>query len=141
MGELGETDVIAYADMGSAGYTAIIDAKARKARVLNNLEPQTLHKHQQRHQADYVVVVSEGFYNPIVRVAQANDIVLITLSTLAAWLKLHQYSPRSMETYRAFFQRPGWIASVPDLVSHAPKRILSGRSLIAQLMARPISGG
>jgi hypothetical protein len=53
LGDVGETDVLARADIGTESYVVIIDAKARHDGKLNNLEPYTLRDHLTNNEADY----------------------------------------------------------------------------------------
>jgi len=132
LGESGETDVLVQALLGPDSYTVVVDAKARGRGKLQNLEVYTLKDHLQKNEADYAVVVAGSFAGgKIVRHAQDNGIVLLSVPVLGEWLHIHSQLPLNLNDYRAMFATAGLVDGLPTAVkSAAEKQEKWGRLLV-----------
>ena len=80
LGEPGDTDVLARADIGPGSYVVVVDAKARRDGKLQALDVLTLQEHLQNNEADYAVVVAGRFAGgKVIRHAKDNGIVLLSV--------------------------------------------------------------
>jgi hypothetical protein len=124
LGEAGDTDVLVRANIGPESYVAIVDAKARRDGKLQSLEVYTLQEHLKNNAADYAVVVAGRFAEgKIVRHSRENDVVLLSVPILSAWLQLHARTPLNLSEYRAIFITPGLLEDLPAaLASTAEER-------------------
>jgi predicted transcriptional regulator len=114
LGESGETDVLARADVGPESYSVIIDAKARHTGKLQTLEPYTLQDHLTSNEADYVVVVAGDFATgKVARHAKTSSIVLLPISLLSEWLRMHATTPFNLAEQRVMFTSPGLLSQIP----------------------------
>jgi hypothetical protein len=124
LGESGDTDVLVQANIGPESYVAIVDAKSRRGGKLQTLDAYTLHEHLRNNEANYAVVVAGSFAGgKVARQAKDNGIVLLSVPTLGAWLRLHALTPLNLDEYRVMFTQSGLVDDLPvALVSAAEKR-------------------
>jgi hypothetical protein len=124
LGEPGDTDVLARADIGPGSYVVVVDAKARRDGKLQTLDVLTLQEHLQNNEADYAVVVAGRFAGgKVVRHAKDNGVVLLGVPVLNAWMRLHARTPLNLNEYRVMFAAPGLLDDLPAaLMSAAEKR-------------------
>ncbi len=135
-GETGETDVFLKANVGERAYSVVVDAKSRNRGKLQDLPVTALLEHKENNQADYVVVVAGGFAGGrLLRDAKNNDIVLLSVSMLAKWLRLHEKTPLNLEIYRAMFEQPGELKYLPAAIVAASEERLAWAALIVDMLA------
>jgi len=114
LGEPGDTDVLVRANVGPESYTVIVDAKARRDGKLQSLEVYTLQEHLRNNAADYAVVIAGRFAEgKVVRHAQENGVVLLSVPILNDWLRLHAHTPLNLSEYRPMFTTPGLLDDLP----------------------------
>jgi hypothetical protein len=135
LGEVGETDVLVQANMGPESYTVIVDAKARRDGKLQNLEVYTLQDHLQSNEADYAVVVAGRFAGgKVTRHAQESGIVLLSVSVLGEWLRLHAHTPLNLSEYRCIFTTPGLLEDLPPVLKSSAERRALWANLLVDLV-------
>lgn len=116
-GERGDTDILAVGRAMGASYRFIVDAKTCRTGRWAALNTNVLHKHAQRHQADYIVVLAPEFAEGYtVEDAIAHGIVLLPVRVLCDWLRLHAVTPLNVVAYRVMFETPGLISHLPDVL-------------------------
>jgi hypothetical protein len=135
LGETGDTDVLARADIGPDSYVVIVDAKARGDGKLQSLEVYTLQDHLRRNEADYAVVVAGSFAGGKVRRhAKDNDVVLLSVPMLTECLRLHARTPLNLNEYRAVFETPGLIEDLPVTLKSAEESREQWAHLLVDLL-------
>jgi len=135
LGESGDTDVLARANIGPDSYSLIIDAKARKDGKLQDLEVYTLRDHLRSNNADYALVVAGRFAEgKIARHAEDTGVVLLGVPLLSAWLRLHHRTPLNLQEYRTMFTTPGLLRDLPASLKTSAERRALWANLIADLL-------
>jgi len=135
LGESGETDVLVRADIGPESYIVVVDAKARHDGKLQDLDVLTLQEHLQNNEADYAVVVAGRFAGgKLVRHAEDNDVVLLSVPVLSAWLQLHAHTPLNLNEYRVTFTTPGLLDDLPAVLKAAAERQEQWAHLLVDLL-------
>jgi hypothetical protein len=135
LGEAGDTDVLARADIGPHSYIVIVDAKARRDGKLQSLQVYTLQDHLRSNEADYAVVVAGSFAGgKVVRHAEDNDVVLLSVPLLSDWLNLHARTPLNLHEYRAMFTTPGLLEDLPTVLQSSVVRHEEWAHLLVDLL-------
>jgi len=135
LGESGETDVLVRADIGPESYIVVVDANARHDGKLQDLDVLTLQEHLQNNEADYAVVVAGRFAGgKLVRHAEDNDVVLLSVPVLSAWLQLHARTPLNLNEYRVVFTAPGLLDDLPAVLKAAAERQEQWAHLLVDLL-------
>ena len=122
IGGRGDTDIRVMAPLGKHQYVAIVDAKSsRTGKVADGaLNFSSLRDHQEKHQAEYVMVVAPTFTqgNAIAH-AEREHVVLMEVESFLAILEMHARTPLSLYTLRDMFVRPGLYGTAPDHIQDA----------------------
>lgn len=99
IGGPGEADVVMSGQLGDESFSAVVDAKTCQAgAVRSGIHYQALKKHQEMHEADYVLVVAPGFAGGnTVQFAQESQIGLLTTEGLINMVRLHNDGGLSLQ--------------------------------------------
>jgi predicted transcriptional regulator len=135
LGGSGETDVLVWANIGPESYTVVVDAKARSSGKLQNLEVYTLKDHLHKNEADYAVVVAGSFAGgKVINHAKDNQVVLLSVPVIGAWLQLHAHTPLNLSEYRAMFTTPGLVDGLPAVIKSAAEKQQQWSHLLVDLI-------
>ncbi|MGH7869140.1 MAG: hypothetical protein ACREP9_16265 [Candidatus Dormibacteraceae bacterium] len=108
LGGSGRTDVVVDAHLPDKdGFRAIVDAKSSASGVItdNLINFDKLKGHQQRHRADYGMVVGPDFSNRVREWAGNNGFTLVTVDELISLLVRHARHPLTLSELRNLFER------------------------------------
>jgi hypothetical protein len=135
-GETGETDVFLQAHVGDQVYRVVVDAKSRHTGKLQDLPITALTEHREKNEADYIVVIAGSFAGGrVLRAAENNGIVLMSVPVLSTWLRLHEQTPLNLDIYRAMFAHPGELKDIPAAIVAAMEERRAWANLVVDLFA------
>ncbi len=100
----GDTDIFV-----KEPFRTIIDAKSTSKRSLTRVNFSRLKQHKQKHNADYIAVVSNGFDPAVERDAEIEHATLFTVKTLCDILDIDRNYPLTPEDFHYLFKIYGEI--------------------------------
>lgn len=136
LGGAGDTDILVTANLGPQSYSLIVDAKARRAGKVEQLEVLTLVDHRKGNGADHAVVVAREFGSgKVTNHALEHGVILLPLRVLKKWLEGHHRWPQSLLAYRSVFSNGGLLPQLPaDLAKNVEEGSRWSR-LITEIVA------
>ena len=122
----GQTDVVAYAELGVDRYSIVLDAKSSgQGRVMEGqIDWVTIQEHQRREHADLCCVVGPGFAaGRLPERAREYRTRLLDAEQLARAVRLHAESPLNLAELRPLFSdQPDADAVLRDLATASSER-------------------
>lgn len=135
LGRSGESDFLIHASIGSKSYKVVGDAKSRHKGKVAVIDYYALKQHLLKEKAQYTLVVADTFAEGrLPQQAEANGVVLLTISVLITWLRFHSISPLNLEAYRLLFTTPGLRSEFPFQLKQAAEQRLSAAQLLGDLI-------
>lgn len=111
IGGSGDADVFADAPLGEDRFSFVVDAKTCQAGAAKaSINYQPLKKHQELHEADFVIVVAASFAGGnTTQFAEESSIGLLTTDTLIALVRHHATVGLSLYELKEILSKPGLI--------------------------------
>jgi hypothetical protein len=111
IGGSGDADVFADAPLGEDRFSFVVDAKTCQAGGTKaSINYQPLKKHQELHEADFVIVVAASFAGGnTMQFAEESSIGLLTTETLVALVRHHATVGLSLYELKDILSKPGLI--------------------------------
>ena len=136
LGGSGQTDVLVDARFGGdASYRVAIDAKTTSASSLQDhqVDWDTLTEHQQKHAADYSMLVGP---NPaggrLMERAKQHNVAVLSAEALAGLCELHSVRPLGLADYRIMFVQSGEVdlSEIEERAEEANRLVTLAKRLI-----------
>jgi hypothetical protein len=111
IGGSGETDIVARADLGDEGFSAVVDAKtSQKGAPRGNINYEPIKGHQEQHEADYAIVVAPGFsQGNTVQHAVNRSVGLLTTDRLIELVRLSRRQALSLFVLKSILSQVGFV--------------------------------
>lgn len=117
IGGSGDADVFADAPLGEDRFSFVVDTKTCQAGATKgSINYQPLKKHQELHEADFVIVVAASFAGGnTTQFAEESSIGLLTTATLIALVRHHATVGLSLYELKEILSKPGLVEPQLDL--------------------------
>ncbi len=110
IGNAGDTDVLAHANIGSESYSIIIDGKTTKHDkvIERQISWPTVQEHKIKHAADFAIIIGPDFAGgDMIKRADKFEVLLITTEQIIELLKIQDNTPFNLLDLKEIFQEYG----------------------------------